>query len=69
MIVQASSPLLDQGLRFFERHSDKRWSFTDCTTFVAMRERGLTEALTSDRDFEQAGFSALLRREPPERRA
>jgi predicted nucleic acid-binding protein len=26
-----------------------------------MQERGLSEALTHDRDFEQAGFTALLR--------
>ena len=30
-------------------------------TFVVMGERGLTEALTSDHHFEQAGFTALLK--------
>ena len=30
-------------------------------SFVVMRERGITEALAYDRDFEQAGFTALLR--------
>jgi hypothetical protein len=29
--------------------------------FVVMRERGIWDALTADRDFEQAGFNALLR--------
>jgi hypothetical protein len=30
-------------------------------TFVVMQEQGLTEALTADHHFEQAGFRALLR--------
>ena len=29
-----------------------------------MEERGIGEALAHDRDFEQAGFSALLRDDP-----
>ena len=29
-----------------------------------MEERGITEALAYDRDFEQAGFTALLRHGP-----
>jgi uncharacterized protein len=45
----------------FAARSDKRWSLTDCISFVVMQERGLTEALTADRHFEQAGFSILLR--------
>jgi predicted nucleic acid-binding protein len=38
----------------------KDWSLTDCISFVVMEERGVTEALTSDRHFEQAGFASLL---------
>jgi predicted nucleic acid-binding protein len=33
---------------------------TDCTSFVAMRDEGITDALTGDHHFEQAGFKALL---------
>jgi predicted nucleic acid-binding protein len=40
---------------------DKEWSLTDCISFVVMGERSLTEALTSDHHFEQAGFTALLK--------
>jgi predicted nucleic acid-binding protein len=32
----------------------------DCASFIVMQERGITEAFTSDRDFEQAGFKRLL---------
>jgi predicted nucleic acid-binding protein len=45
---------------FFRRHSDHGYSFTDCTSFVVMRERKLNEALTTDRHFVEAGFSSLL---------
>jgi uncharacterized protein len=38
----------------------KEWSLTDCISFVVMKERGLTDALTPDRHFEQAGFKILL---------
>lgn len=40
---------------------DQHWSITDCASFLIMEERGITEALAHDRDFEQAGFRALLR--------
>ena len=33
-----------------------------CISFVAMRDHGLTEALTGDHHFQQAGFAALLAR-------
>jgi predicted nucleic acid-binding protein len=45
---------------FFRKFSEHRYSFTDCTSFVVMRELRLTEALTTDRHFVEAGFSALL---------
>ena len=45
---------------FFRKHSDHGYSFTDCTSFVVMRELRLTEALTTDRHFVAAGYRALL---------
>jgi predicted nucleic acid-binding protein len=30
-------------------------------TYLVMRDEGLTQALTADQHFEQAGFTALLR--------
>lgn len=49
-----------QALGLYEQRPDKEWSLTDCLSFVLMQERGITEALTADRHFEQAGFRALL---------
>ena len=39
---------------------DKHWSLVDCASFVVMQRRGLRQALSSDRHFEQAGFGRLL---------
>ena len=45
---------------YFERRADHAYSFTDCTSFILMKEFGATEALTTDRHFQEAGFKALL---------
>jgi predicted nucleic acid-binding protein len=34
---------------------------TDCLFFVVMQDEGITQALTGDKHFEQAGFTALLK--------
>jgi uncharacterized protein len=60
-IVAAEQRLFEQALNLFQSRSDKTWSLTDCTSFVVMQERSLTEALTQDHHFEQAGFIALLK--------
>lgn len=41
--------------------NDKEWSITDCASFLVMYRYGIQGALTSDRHFEQAGFSVMLR--------
>ncbi len=46
--------------QLFKQSSDKGWSYTDCCSFVLMREQGLTRALTADQHFRQAGFEILL---------
>jgi hypothetical protein len=60
-IVQASHELFRHGLTLYFQRPDKKWSLTDCISFVVMNEQGLKDALTGDRHFEQAGFTALLR--------
>ena len=60
-IVPPDQTLFDRGLALYRKRPDKEWSLTDCISFVVMRNRGLTEALTEDHHFEQAGFVALMR--------
>ena len=45
---------------YFRKHADHDYSFTDCTSFVVMKELRLRDAFTSDRHFTEAGFRALL---------
>jgi predicted nucleic acid-binding protein len=42
-----------------ERRQDKQWGLVDCISFVVMREMNLTEALSFDQHFAQAGFKLL----------
>jgi predicted nucleic acid-binding protein len=60
-VVPASRALLEAGIALYAARPDKDWSLTDCISFVVMRDDGLTDALTADHHFEQAGFKALLK--------
>ena len=54
------SARFEQAKAFFRKHADHAYSFTDCTSFVVMRELKVREALTTDRHFAEAGFHPLL---------
>jgi predicted nucleic acid-binding protein len=60
-VVPLDSHTFGRGLELYSRRPDKEWSLTDCISFVVMGDRGITEAMTGDHHFEQAGFVALLR--------
>jgi predicted nucleic acid-binding protein len=45
---------------YFLKHRDQSWSFTDCFSFLVMKELRLTRALTKDEHFRQAGFTPVL---------
>jgi predicted nucleic acid-binding protein len=60
-VVSVDTRLFEAGLSLYQRRPDKTWGLTDCISFIVMGEQGVTEALTADRHFVQAGFRALLR--------
>jgi predicted nucleic acid-binding protein len=60
-IIPASSEWFASGVQLDATRPDKEWSLTDGISFAVMQREGLTEALTGDRHFDQAGFRALLR--------
>jgi predicted nucleic acid-binding protein len=60
-VVPATAGLLQTGLAQYDRRPDKQWSLTDCISFQVMQQNELTDALTTDHHFEQAGFQILLR--------
>jgi predicted nucleic acid-binding protein len=64
-IVPVSEPLYARALQLYRERPDKEWGLTDCVSFLVMRDRSLSEALTTDEHFQQAGFRALLREGVP----
>ncbi len=58
-VVHVNEELFYEAWRYFQKYKDKRYSLTDCVSFVLMKKLGLTEALTFDKHFEQAGFVKL----------
>ena len=48
----------------YRTRPDKNWSLTDCLSFVVMERSQLTEALTTDRHFEQAGMKVMMPQQP-----
>jgi len=60
-IVLPGEPLWLDGIDLYSKRPDKEWSLTDCISFVVMEREGITESLTADDHFEQAGFIALLK--------
>jgi predicted nucleic acid-binding protein len=59
-VVALSPELLDAAVALIDARPDKLWSMTDCISFEIMRARKITNALTADHHFVQAGFQALL---------
>lgn len=60
-IIPLSEGLYQQAWQLFRERADKEWGLTDCVSFVVMQERSLTEVLTTDEHFHQAGFQPLMR--------
>lgn len=53
------SDRVERARHLFFQYRDKDFSFTDCTSFVVMRELRLTHAITTDRHFRQMGLQIL----------
>jgi uncharacterized protein len=59
-IVGITEQLFREAMRFYRARPDKEWGLTDCVSFALMKREGVSEALTADAHFRQAGFQALL---------
>jgi predicted nucleic acid-binding protein len=63
-VAHLTPRLFTQGFALYKSHQDKAWGLVDCISFMVMREAGVTQALTFDQHFVQAGFQALMRESP-----
>jgi len=50
-VVSLDAALFKKAFELYQTHKDKAWGMTDCISFIIMRERGIIEALTNDKDF------------------
>jgi uncharacterized protein len=60
-VVLFTNSLYKLAFNLFKQREDKEWGLVDCVSFIVMQDRGITDALTADTHFQQAGFRALLR--------
>ena len=60
-IVHIDESLDAEAWKLLENRLDKVWSLVDAASFVVMKNRRITEALTTDHHFEQEGFTRLLK--------
>ena len=60
-IVWVDKIVHSQAVELLKQRSDKTYSLCDAVSFVLMRERQITDALTTDRHFEQESFTRLLK--------
>ena len=60
-VVSVDTGLLKRALSLYDQRTDKEWGLTDCISFVVMSEQSLSDAMTADRHFIQAGFRAIMR--------
>jgi uncharacterized protein len=58
-VIEIGERLFEKGLELYEKYNDKTWGLVDCISFVVMQENRVTEALTFDGDFTQAGFIVI----------
>jgi len=49
----------DEAWQLIKARRDKEWSQVDASSFVVMTTYGMTEAVTTDHHFLQAGFVRL----------
>jgi|SRR6516225_10206387 predicted nucleic acid-binding protein len=55
-LVHVDAELFQAAWHYFQQHPDKTYSFTDCVSFIVLRNLGIDTAFAFDRHFVQAGF-------------
>jgi predicted nucleic acid-binding protein len=58
-IIHIDTNLDASAWALLKTYTDKRWSLVDASSFVIMTSYGMTEAITTDHHFTQAGFVRL----------
>ena len=60
-VIEQTTALMTAGITAYrDEFRYTRFSLQDCIAILVMRERGITEALTADREFLRAGITPLM---------
>jgi predicted nucleic acid-binding protein len=59
-VMWTDADLFGKAKALFLRRLGQGWSFTDCVSVVVMKNLRLSEVLTKDSHFGEAGFTVLL---------
>lgn len=57
--IDIGSEIFRSAWKMFCTYNDKKFSFTDCTSFALMTKRGIDKVFSFDVDFERIGFFLL----------
>ncbi|HKP84878.1 MAG TPA: PIN domain-containing protein [Blastocatellia bacterium] len=60
-VVWVDEDLHRKALSLLQARLDKTYSLCDAVSFLLMKSYAITDALTTDRHFEQEGFARLLK--------
>jgi predicted nucleic acid-binding protein len=60
LVLNPDETLLVSAKDLIRRQAEQGYSFVDCLSLCVMKERRISQALTTDEHFRKAGFSALL---------
>jgi len=58
-VLWVTEALEKAACNIFEKHSDKEYSFTDCTSFALMDSEAIRNAFTFDEHFSQQGYNIV----------
>jgi predicted nucleic acid-binding protein len=59
-VIESDAALFQRAVQLYARRADKEWSLTDCISIIVMEDEELTDVLTRDHHFKQAGFTPVF---------
>lgn len=58
-MAKADDEIFEKAWFIYQMFEDKNWSFTDCTSYVLMKNLSIGTGLSFDEHFKQFGFKTL----------
>lgn len=58
-VVRLTIDTFERAFNLYKTRQDKEWGLVDCISFIVMKDGSVSEVLTFDQHFSQAGFQIL----------